>query len=242
MWNALTGDTLAHPGWPVDAGPLRVRAGLVTLRPVRRRDGRDWSALRLHERDYLEPWEPTVDGNWHENNSPRAWPGLYSQLRRYARAGATIPAAIELDGRFCGQLTVGGIVRGALHSGWIGYWVGRPFVGGGVATAALALGVDHDSGRARCTGSRPPSAPRTRRAGWCWGAAVSGRRGCFGVTSTSTVRGATTCWWRAPGRSTAGGRWPRWWMPVSRSASEDVLSIVTCGAPSQSGAGAPLRL
>ncbi|HJC60340.1 MAG TPA: GNAT family N-acetyltransferase [Candidatus Dietzia intestinigallinarum] len=146
MWNALTGDTPAHPGWPVDAGPLRVRAGLVTLRPVRRRDGRDWSALRLHERDYLEPWEPTVDGNWHENNSPRAWPGLYSQLRRYARAGATIPAAIELDGRFCGQLTVGGIVRGALHSGWIGYWVGRPFVGGGVATAALALGVDHALG------------------------------------------------------------------------------------------------
>ncbi len=146
MWNALTGDTPAHPGWPVDAGPLRVRAGLVTLRPVRRRDGRDWSALRLHERDYLEPWEPTVDGNWHENNSRRAWPGLYSQLRRYARAGATIPAAIELDGRFCGQLTVGGIVRGALHSGWIGYWVGRPFVGGGVATAALALGVDHALG------------------------------------------------------------------------------------------------
>ena len=157
MWNALTGDTLAHPGWPVDAGPLRVRAGLVTLRPVRRRDGRDWSALRLHERDYLEPWEPTVDGNWHENNSPRAWPGLYSQLRRYARAGATIPAAIELDGRFCGQLTVGGIVRGALHSGWIGYWVGRPFVGGGVATAALALGVDHALGRvAPGRGHRPP--------------------------------------------------------------------------------------
>lgn len=146
MWNALTGESVAHPGWPIDAGPLRVRAGVVTLRPVRRRDGRDWSALRLDERDYLEPWEPTVDGRWHENNSPRAWPGLYSQLRRHARAGATIPAVIELDGRFCGQLTVGGIVRGALHSGWIGYWVGRPFVGGGVATAALALGVDHALG------------------------------------------------------------------------------------------------
>ena len=146
MWNALTGDTLAHPGWPFDAGPLRVRAGVVTLRPVRRRDGRQWSALRLDERDYLEPWEPTVDGPWHENNSPGAWPGLYSQLRRYARAGATIHAVIELDGRFCGQLTVGGIVRGALHSGWIGYWVGRPFAGGGVATAALALGVDHALG------------------------------------------------------------------------------------------------
>ena len=146
MWNALTGETLTHPGWPIEAGPLRVRAGVVTLRPVRRRDGRQWSALRLDEQAYLEPWEPTVEGHWHENNSSRAWPGLHSQLRRFARAGATIPAVIELDGRFCGQLTVGGIVRGALHSGWIGYWVGRPFVGGGVATAALALGVDHALG------------------------------------------------------------------------------------------------
>ena len=146
MWNALTTDAEAHPGWPLEAGPLRVRAGVVTLRPVRRRDGREWSALRLAERDYLEPWEPTVDGEWRTNNAAHAWPGLHTQLKRYARVGASLPAAIELDGRYAGQLTVGGIVRGALHSGWIGYWVGRRFVGGGVATAALALGLDHALG------------------------------------------------------------------------------------------------
>ena len=143
MWNAFIADTAATPGWPIKAGPIRVRAGVVTLRPVSRRDARDWSALRLGERDHLEPWEPTIDGDWRDNNAPRAWSGIHTQLRRYARAGASLPAAIELDGRYCGQLTVGGIVRGALHSGWIGYWVGRRFGGGGVATAALALGVDH---------------------------------------------------------------------------------------------------
>ncbi|MDX2357999.1 GNAT family protein [Dietzia sp. PP-33] len=146
MWTALTADSVATPGWPIEAGPLRVRGGEVTLRPVRRRDGRDWSALRLGERDHLEPWEPTVDGQWWQNNTPRAWPPIHTQLRRFARAGASLPAAIEVDGRFCGQLTVGGIVRGALHSGWIGYWVGRSFGGGGVATAALALGLDHALG------------------------------------------------------------------------------------------------
>lgn len=146
MWNALTGDTLTSPGWPIETGGLRVRAGVVTLRPVRRRDARDWSALRLFDRGHLEPWEPTVDGGWEENNSARAWRRVNAQLRAHARAGVTIPAAIEVDGRYCGQLTVGGIVRGALHSGWIGYWVGRRFEGGGVATAALALGVDHALG------------------------------------------------------------------------------------------------
>ncbi|MFT7024734.1 MAG: ribosomal-protein-alanine N-acetyltransferase [Rhodococcus sp. (in: high G+C Gram-positive bacteria)] len=51
--------------------------------------------------------------------------------------------AIEVDGDFCGQITVGNIVRGALRSAWIGYWVSKELNGRGVATAALALGLDH---------------------------------------------------------------------------------------------------
>lgn len=146
MWSALASDSPKSPGWPMNSGPVRVRAGVVTLRPVRRGDGRDWSALRLEERAYLEPWEPTTDGHWRENNARQAWPSIHSQLKRQARFGGMLPAAIELDGRYCGQITVGGITRGALHSGWIGYWVGRRFAGGGVATAALALGLDHALG------------------------------------------------------------------------------------------------
>ena len=54
-----------------------------------------------------------------------------------------LPYVIEVDGRFAGQLTVGNVTRGALRSGWIGYWVASEFTGGGVATGALALGLDH---------------------------------------------------------------------------------------------------
>lgn len=54
-----------------------------------------------------------------------------------------LPYAIELDGQFCGQLTIGNITHGALKSAWIGYWVTSSHTGGGVATAALALGLDH---------------------------------------------------------------------------------------------------
>lgn len=50
---------------------------------------------------------------------------------------------IELDGQFVGQLTVGNVTHGALRSAWIGYWVTSGSIGGGVATAALALGLDH---------------------------------------------------------------------------------------------------
>ncbi len=53
---------------------------------------------------------------------------------------------IELDGQFAGQLTIGNVTHGALRSAWIGYWVTKDFTGGGVATAALALGLDHAFG------------------------------------------------------------------------------------------------
>jgi len=68
---------------------------------------------------------------------------MYSGLRAEARRGRMLPYVIEVDGRFRGQLTIGNVTHGALRSAWIGYWVSDEITGGGVATAALALGVDH---------------------------------------------------------------------------------------------------
>ncbi|MEU7763992.1 GNAT family protein [Nocardia sp. NPDC049190] len=132
-----------HPGWPARLGPVRVEAGQVTLRPVRLRDAAAWSRIRLRDRAHLEPWEPTGRGAWEARNHASNWPALWSSLKAEARRGAMIPLVIEVDGAFSGQLTVGNIVRGALRSAWIGYWVAKDLSGQGVATAALALGLDH---------------------------------------------------------------------------------------------------
>ncbi|HLR98961.1 GNAT family N-acetyltransferase [Mycolicibacillus parakoreensis] len=132
-----------HPGWPDPVGPLRVAAGVVRLRPVRMRDGVVWSRIRLAERDHLEAWEPSAGPEWATRHAVAAWPPLCSGLRAEARAGRMLPYVIEVDGRFCGQLTIGNVTRGALRSAWIGYWVSAAVTGGGVATGALALGLDH---------------------------------------------------------------------------------------------------
>lgn len=68
---------------------------------------------------------------------------MYAGLRAEARRGRMLPYVIEVDGRFCGQLTIGNVTHGALRSAWIGYWVSSDVTGRGVATAAVALGVDH---------------------------------------------------------------------------------------------------
>ncbi|MFB9904608.1 GNAT family N-acetyltransferase [Allokutzneria oryzae] len=139
-----------HPGWPVRLGPLAVAAGTLELRPPRLRDGGTWSSTRSRDRVHLERWEPTAYGqSWDERNSLLAWPPQWAALRSLGRRGLALPFMIVVDGRLAGQVTVGSIQRGALRSGWVGYWVASDLTRGGVATGAVALVVDHCFGPAR---------------------------------------------------------------------------------------------
>jgi ribosomal-protein-alanine N-acetyltransferase len=132
-----------HPGWPARLGPLRVDAGLVALRPPKLLDASVWSRIRLRDQAYLEDWEPTAVDGWQERNSALSWPAQWSALKSSARRGQAMPFTITVDGDLAGQITVGNIVRGSLRSAWVGYWVAADRARGGVATAALALVVDH---------------------------------------------------------------------------------------------------
>lgn len=150
----------------MSVGPLRVPAGVVRLRPVRLRDAAQWSRIRLADRAHLEPWEPVTGVDWQLRHALSSWPAVCSTLRSEARKGRMLPYVIEIDGQFAGQLTIGNVTHGALRSAWIGYWVSSDQVGGGAATAALALGVDHCFGpvmlhRVEAT-VRPENAPSRR--------------------------------------------------------------------------------
>lgn len=97
----------------------------------------------MRDENYLRRWEPDAPGRWNERHAPTSWPLQCSGLRAMARRGTALPFAITVDGRFAGQLTLGNVVRGALRSAWVGYWVDSAVTDGGVATGAVALAVDH---------------------------------------------------------------------------------------------------
>ena len=59
------------------------------------------------------------------------------------RAGQALPFTLLVDGEFAGQVVIGNVVREPLLSAYVGYWVSAQVAGGGVATAAVALAVDH---------------------------------------------------------------------------------------------------
>ncbi|WP_301354504.1 GNAT family N-acetyltransferase [Corynebacterium ciconiae] len=118
----------------------------LRLRPVDFSDGPDWRTLRIKDREFLEPVEPTVDGTWEQAHSVRAWKDTFRLLDQASLNGEIVPLVIELDGCFMGQVTLGNIQRGAASECWIGYWVDSDYTGRGIATAACALGVDYAFG------------------------------------------------------------------------------------------------
>ena len=68
---------------------------------------------------------------------------MVRRLRAEAREGRTLPFALTFDGAFAGQVTVGGISRGSLLGGYIGYWIDERYAGRGIMPTAVAMATDH---------------------------------------------------------------------------------------------------
>lgn len=123
-------------GWPAV-----LREGDVVLRPLKRRDARDWLTARMRNAAWLEPWEATSPEQA-PGNAP-SFPEFVRALAAQARQGTSLPFVIEYRGELVGQLTVATIVRGSLCSGSIGYWISQHVAGRGITPTAVALATDH---------------------------------------------------------------------------------------------------
>lgn len=121
-----------------------VRAALpdgtpLVLRPLRRRDQREWLALRVASLGWVGPWEPTPV---RPGQSPRPYRVWLRGQRAETRAGRLIPWAVEVDGRLVGAVTLSQVFEGALFGAQAGYWVAPHVAGRGIAPLALALACD----------------------------------------------------------------------------------------------------
>ena len=124
-------DWMAEPTGPQVAGQG------VLLRTPRATDYAAWSELRGQSRDYLQPWEPA----WPEDDLGRA--AYRRRLAIYERErelGNAWPFFIfDRDDRLIGGITLSNVRRGVAETGTIGYWIGRPHAGKGLATAAVSV-------------------------------------------------------------------------------------------------------
>lgn len=131
--------------WMAEAtGPVLNGQG-VLLRPPRPSDYLAWASLREESRDYLQPWEPA----WAEDDLTRA--AFRRRLGVYAREmeqGTAWPLFVfdPADEALLGAITLSNIRRGVAETGTLGYWIGRPYAGRGVGTAAVRAMLAHAFG------------------------------------------------------------------------------------------------
>lgn len=121
--------------------PASLQEGPVRLRPLSSRDGHAWRAVRTRNADWLRPWDATLPPG--ATDAATTFRGMVRNLRAAARSGNTLPFAVDVDGRFRGQVTVGGIHMGSLRGGHVGYWIDRDVAGRGIMPLAVALVCDH---------------------------------------------------------------------------------------------------
>lgn len=130
--------------WCLSTPTVITPAGVeVTVRELRSTDGVPWRRQRTLDAVALEAVEPTSELPWAEAHTPLRWQEFHRAAMREATLGALIPGVIEANGQFVGQINVGGLTTGPVSNCWVGYWVHSGSQGRGIATAAVALMVDH---------------------------------------------------------------------------------------------------
>ncbi len=125
---------------------LTVSGGGVQLRPPQMADYEDWAALREQSRAFLQPWEPS----WPLDDLTRS--AFRRRLERYARElerNEAFPFFIfrAADRVLVGGLNLTNVRRGAAATASLGYWMGVPFAGRGLMTAAVRQVLDLAHGR-----------------------------------------------------------------------------------------------
>ena len=116
--------------------------GELFLKPIRFRDKARWDSVRAVNRDWLSPWEATRPNIDHKSALPSYY-GMVMQLNREIRALRSISLGVWLtenkDQVLIGQITLGGIIFGAMRGAHIGYWIDQRFANRGYTTRAVKL-------------------------------------------------------------------------------------------------------
>ena len=122
--------------------PIKLRDGELKLRPLRLRDKKVWDISRQRNREWLTPWEATRP----EIESHLPLPSFFGMVLQYRKDGESL-RSISLgiwlkEGEselFIGQITMGGIVFGAMRGAHIGYWIDQNYANQGYTSRAVSL-------------------------------------------------------------------------------------------------------
>jgi ribosomal-protein-alanine N-acetyltransferase len=123
--------------------PILLSDGELELRPLRFRDRLKWNRVRGQNREWLQQWEatlPTVTvGPSAATPQLPSFLSMIATFNREARNGRSFSFVIWKGPNLIGQITLGGVIYGALRGGHIGYWIDQEFANRGYTTRAVEI-------------------------------------------------------------------------------------------------------
>jgi ribosomal-protein-alanine N-acetyltransferase len=130
----------AHPSMTPPAG-LRLYGRRVVLRPLTPADFGPWSEVRVRNEAWLTPWEPLRAASLVDPTRNRdAFASRCAARERERQMGVAYGFALFVDNAFAGEVNLNNVVRGALQTCTVGYWIDRARAGHRyVAEAVIVL-------------------------------------------------------------------------------------------------------
>jgi len=121
---------------------LRLYGRRVVLRPLTPTDFAPWSEVRLRNESWLVPWEPLRAVSLVDPTRDRdAFASRCAARDRERQMGVAYGFGLFVDNAFAGEVNLNNVVRGALQTCTVGYWIDRARAGHRyVAEAVVVLG------------------------------------------------------------------------------------------------------
>lgn len=121
--------TLMHPGRS-SGSQLRLHGNRVLLRPLVPQDFAGWSDVRRRNGEWLTDWEPARSPHLPDPESDRDLFAARCAARDRERlAGTQYAFGIFVDGTFAGEINLNNVMRGAMQTASVGYWIDRERAG-----------------------------------------------------------------------------------------------------------------
>jgi len=147
---------------------IRLTTPRLVLRPPRTSDIGEIRRLLRHNATHLKPWNPTP----RPGEDPASITEVSNTVLRHRREwknGRTfvfMVARQEEPARFIGKIALNGVMRGAMHGAYLGYWMDVDHQGSGMCPEAIGAVLDFAFGAAglhRIQAAIMPRNPRSIR-------------------------------------------------------------------------------
>jgi ribosomal-protein-alanine N-acetyltransferase len=110
------------------------------MRPLAPSDFRAWSEVRRVNAEWLTTWEPRRHEHQPDPTNDRAaFSARCLQRDRDRTAGTAYQFGLFVEQRLVGEINLNNIVRGAMQSGTIGYWIDQRHAGQAYTAEGVVL-------------------------------------------------------------------------------------------------------